>query len=131
MLLVLDNFEQVLPAGAALADLLATCPGLARLATSRAPLQLRWEQTLRVAPLPVPNPRGVERFEAAAFAGFVHALLTTLIAIGVMVGTAELSPILSRDIGVAVGCIAGWALEGPVFSIVDRFYPRHRVRVSH
>jgi non-specific serine/threonine protein kinase len=54
-LLVLDNFEQVLPAAASLADLLAACPNLALLVTSRAPLQIRWEQTLRVAPLPTPD----------------------------------------------------------------------------
>ena len=55
LLLVLDNFEQVLPAGAALADLLASCPGLCLLVTSRVPLQLRWEQTLRIPPLAVPD----------------------------------------------------------------------------
>ncbi|HEV8192753.1 MAG TPA: NB-ARC domain-containing protein, partial [Ktedonobacterales bacterium] len=54
-LLVLDNFEQVLPAATSLADLLAACPSLALLVTSRAPLQVRWEQSLRVAPLPVPD----------------------------------------------------------------------------
>ncbi len=54
-LLVLDNFEQILPAAAALADLLTGCPGLALLVTSRVPLALRWEQTLRVAPLAVPD----------------------------------------------------------------------------
>ncbi|HEV2239142.1 MAG TPA: AAA family ATPase, partial [Ktedonobacterales bacterium] len=54
-LMVLDNFEQVLPAAAQLADLLTACPGLTLLVTSRAPLQLRWERTLRVAPLPVPD----------------------------------------------------------------------------
>ncbi|HEU5439526.1 MAG TPA: AAA family ATPase, partial [Ktedonobacterales bacterium] len=57
VLLVLDNFEQVLPAAAQLADLVANCPGLALLVTSRVPLQLRWGQTLRLAPLPVPDPR--------------------------------------------------------------------------
>jgi non-specific serine/threonine protein kinase len=54
-LLVLDNFEQVLPAAAHLAELLAACPGLSLLVTSRVPLQMRAEQTLRVAPLPVPD----------------------------------------------------------------------------
>jgi non-specific serine/threonine protein kinase len=54
-LVVLDNFEQVLSAAASLAELLAACPSLALLVTSRAPLQIRWEQTLRVAPLPVPD----------------------------------------------------------------------------
>jgi non-specific serine/threonine protein kinase len=54
-LLVLDNFEQVLPAAAALADLLACCPQLRLLVTSRVPLHLRWERTLRIAPLPVPD----------------------------------------------------------------------------
>jgi predicted ATPase/DNA-binding CsgD family transcriptional regulator len=54
-LVVLDNFEQVLPAAVELADLLAQCPNLALLVTSRAPLHVRWEQTLRVSPLPVPD----------------------------------------------------------------------------
>jgi predicted ATPase/DNA-binding XRE family transcriptional regulator len=57
-LLVLDNFEQVLPTAASLSDLLAACPGLALLVTSRVPLRLRWEQTLRIAPFPVPNVAG-------------------------------------------------------------------------
>src|SRR5258706_155752 len=54
-LLVLDNFEQVLPAAATLTELLAACPGLALLVTSRVLLQLRWERVLRVPPLPVPD----------------------------------------------------------------------------
>jgi len=56
LLLVLDNVEQILPAAAAqLAELLAACPRLALLVTSRTPLQLRSEQTFRIAPLPVPD----------------------------------------------------------------------------
>jgi predicted ATPase/DNA-binding CsgD family transcriptional regulator len=56
LLLALDNLEQALPAAAApLADLLASCPDLTLLVTSRTPLQVRWEQTLRVPPLPVPD----------------------------------------------------------------------------
>jgi predicted ATPase/DNA-binding CsgD family transcriptional regulator/transcriptional regulator with XRE-family HTH domain len=56
LLLVLDNVEQILPAGAPhFAQLLAACPTLTLLVTSRVPLQLHAEQTFRIAPLPVPD----------------------------------------------------------------------------
>lgn len=55
ILLLLDNFEQVLAAAPSLADLLAACPNLKILATSRAPLRLRWEHVLPVPPLTVPD----------------------------------------------------------------------------
>ena len=55
-LLVLDNFEQVLPAAIALPDLLAACPGLRLLVTSREPLHLRVEQTFSVSTLALPDP---------------------------------------------------------------------------
>ncbi len=55
-LLVLDNFEQVLPAAAALASVLAACPHVTLLVTSREPLRLRWEQTMPVGPLALPDP---------------------------------------------------------------------------
>jgi predicted ATPase/DNA-binding CsgD family transcriptional regulator len=54
-LLVLDNFEQVAPAAPSLADLLAQCPLLKVLATSRAPLHVRGEHEFPVPPLSLPD----------------------------------------------------------------------------
>jgi predicted ATPase/DNA-binding NarL/FixJ family response regulator len=54
MLLLLDNFEHVLPAAALVGDLLAACRALTVLVTSRAPLALRWEQVYPVPPLATP-----------------------------------------------------------------------------
>jgi predicted ATPase/transcriptional regulator with XRE-family HTH domain len=52
LLLALDNIEQVLDGAASfVADLLASCPRLSILVTSRAPLRLRAEQELLLAPL--------------------------------------------------------------------------------
>ena len=56
ILLVLDNIEQVLPARIKLADLLASCPRLKVLVTSREMLHLQAEQLFEVSPLPLPAP---------------------------------------------------------------------------
>jgi non-specific serine/threonine protein kinase len=56
LLLVLDNFEQVLPAAPVVAALLAACPQLTVLVTSRALLRLSGEHDVAVAPLSVPPP---------------------------------------------------------------------------
>src|SRR5579862_1632693 len=50
-LLVLDNFEQVLPAAAFVHELLGVGPQLTALVTSQAPLHLREEQELPIGPL--------------------------------------------------------------------------------
>jgi predicted ATPase/DNA-binding CsgD family transcriptional regulator len=55
LLLILDNCEHLVTAVAAVvSQLLAGCPGVHVLATSRAPLRLRGEQELPIAPLPTP-----------------------------------------------------------------------------
>ncbi len=51
LLLILDNFEQIRQAAPFIADLLASCPRLQILVTSRAPLHVRGEQELVIAPL--------------------------------------------------------------------------------
>jgi predicted ATPase len=50
-LLVLDNCEHVLAAGPRISELLAACPGLRVLATSRAVLRLRGEHDVEIEPL--------------------------------------------------------------------------------
>jgi predicted ATPase/DNA-binding XRE family transcriptional regulator len=76
LLLVLDNVEQVLPAASTIAALLAACPGLTVLATSREPLRIRGEREYQVRPLAVPDARQLERSaglaEHAAIALFVE-----------------------------------------------------------
>jgi len=56
LLLVLDNFEHLLPAAVVTAQLLDAAPGLTVLATSRTPLRLSSEQEYPLAPLPLPRP---------------------------------------------------------------------------
>jgi len=55
LLLILDNFEQVITAAPQVADLLAACPQLKVLATSREVLHLRAEHLFPVSPLALPD----------------------------------------------------------------------------
>jgi predicted ATPase/DNA-binding XRE family transcriptional regulator len=65
-LLVLDNFEQLLPAAPLLADLLQSGPTPKLLVTSRAPLHLRWEQQFAVPPLALPDLTNLPPLQALA-----------------------------------------------------------------
>jgi predicted ATPase/DNA-binding CsgD family transcriptional regulator len=56
LLLVLDNFEQVVVAAPLLLDLLTVCPHLKVLATSRESLHVRGEHLFAVQPLALPDP---------------------------------------------------------------------------
>src|SRR5439155_5506651 len=63
LLLVLDNFEQVLPAAGTVAELLSGTRNLRCLVTSRAPLHIAGEQEYSLATLEVPISEGTMPFD--------------------------------------------------------------------
>jgi predicted ATPase/transcriptional regulator with XRE-family HTH domain len=75
MLLVLDNLEQIPDAAPLVAELVAECPGLCILATSRERLHLRAEQRYQVPPLPLAA--AVDLFALRAAAVDAAFVLTT------------------------------------------------------
>ncbi|HYM53016.1 MAG TPA: adenylate/guanylate cyclase domain-containing protein [Candidatus Dormibacteraeota bacterium] len=72
LLLVLDNFEQVVSAAPLVAELIAGAPRLRIIVTSRAVLHLAGEQDLEVPPLSLPDPQhlpalaALSQYEAVA-----------------------------------------------------------------
>jgi predicted ATPase/class 3 adenylate cyclase len=66
VLLVLDNFEQVVGAAGQVADLLASCPELKILVTSREVLHVRAEHEFAVPPLELPDPERLPRLAELA-----------------------------------------------------------------
>jgi predicted ATPase/transcriptional regulator with XRE-family HTH domain len=83
MLLVFDNFEHLLAAAPPLAEVVAACRSVKALVTSRAPLHVRGEHELAVAPLDLPNgdsaasnvahrPNGLDAGQYGAVALFVQ-----------------------------------------------------------
>ena len=64
LLLVLDNFEQILPTAPHLTDLLASCPELNMLVTSRAVLHVQGEHEFPVPPLAIPDLRHLPPIDA-------------------------------------------------------------------
>jgi predicted ATPase len=56
MIVVLDNFEHVMPAAQVVSELADACEGLRLLVTSREPLRLSREQLFEVRPLALPAP---------------------------------------------------------------------------
>ena len=71
LLLLIDNFEQVLPAAPVLCDLLSTCPQLKILVTSRALLHVWGEYEFTIPPLEVPDLHNLPDREALLQVGSV------------------------------------------------------------
>jgi predicted ATPase/class 3 adenylate cyclase len=73
VLLLLDNFEQVVGAASQVAELLTSCPSLKVLVTSREVLHVRAEHEFAVPPLALPDPAHLP--ELAALARFPSVAL--------------------------------------------------------
>lgn len=75
LLLILDNFEHVLPAGVVVTRIIAACPEVRVLVTSRTPLRVRGEQEWMLYPLALPSPESEDSgtwFRADAVRLFVE-----------------------------------------------------------
>ena len=75
LLIILDNFEQVIEAAPLVTELLADAPGLGILATSREALRVYGEREYPVPPLAVPDPRAVPEIGLASQFGAVALFL--------------------------------------------------------
>ncbi len=75
LLIILDNFEQVIEAAPLVTELLADAPGLGIVATSREALRVYGEQEYPVPPLAVPDPAVVHEVALASQFGAVELFL--------------------------------------------------------
>lgn len=64
LLLVFDNFEQIVAAAPRVGEILAAAPQVKAIVTSREPLHLSGEQEFQVPPLGLPDPRKLPPLEA-------------------------------------------------------------------
>lgn len=81
MLLLLDNFEQVISAAPVLAELLVACPKLKVLVTSRAALHLSGEQEYPVSPLVLPDLKRLPALEALSQYAAVELFIQRALAV--------------------------------------------------
>lgn len=103
-LLVLDNLEHVLDVADDLAELLARCPRLLVLGTSRASLRVRVEHALPLDPLPVPEGDDVAEVAASP------AVQVFLDRAGASGGTVRLDEGTAADVAAICRRLAGLPL---------------------
>ena len=127
-LLVLDNCEHLIDACAALGDhLLAACPTLRILATSREPLQIAGERHYRVAPLALPDTDRLPDLDTLARAPAVQLFVARAQAVAPDFRlTRENAPLVARicerldGIPLALELAAARARVLPIRQILDR-----------
>jgi non-specific serine/threonine protein kinase len=138
VLLVLDNFEQVLGAAAAVGELLAAAPTLTLLATSREALRLRWERTFPVQPLALPDTRHLPPPDELASVPAVALFLDRArvsdpefrLTAGTAAATAELCVRLD-GLPLAIELVAARAAQLGVAVTLDRLVRRLPLPASH
>ena len=81
MLLVLDNFEQILAAAPVVGQLLGASSGLKVIASSRAPLRIAGEQEYPVPPLDLPDPAHLPRLDVLAQSDAVRLFIERAMAV--------------------------------------------------
>lgn len=129
ILLVLDNFEQVMPASPKVAALLASCPRLHVLVTSREALRLAAEREFPVQPLAVPEPdeplgRLARAPATALFAARARAVMPGLSLDGTSARTvAEICRRLD-GLPLAIELAASWLRVLPPHAILSRLAQR-------
>ena len=81
LLLVLDNFEQVIDAAADVNELLTRAPAITILVSSRSPLRVYGEQEYPVPPLSLPDPQHLPAAEALSQYGSVALFIERAMAV--------------------------------------------------
>ncbi len=129
LLLLLDNFEHVLPAREAVLALLEACPAVVALATSRVALRVRGERAYRVAPLELPDETASP--EALARAPVVALFLDRARAVGASLElTTATAPAVAEicrqldGLPLAVELAAAWAQLLPPPALLARLERR-------
>ena len=133
LLLVLDNVEHLLAAAPLLAAVLADCPELVLLVTSREGLRLRGEREVVVQPLAVPNPEEADGAEATGVHGVAAVRLFVERAVevrGDFALTAANTPAVATicrqldGLPLAIELAVRWVKVLPPATLAERLVPR-------
>ena len=129
LLLVLDNFEHLVDEATVVADLLAACPNLHVLTTSRVPLRIRGERVVLLPPLSLPNQGADQTTVDASDAGrlFVERAQDVDPDFALTEASAPTVSSVVRSlegIPLAIEIAAGRLAEMPLAELSDRLHQR-------